>query len=280
MSEKTKELVRQGNQFLQEGHIQQAFDSAAEAISEDSNDANAWMLKGISAAQLGLADQASDSFRKTIELDPANPKAFYNFATHLYQVGKKQESQAMASEALRLDPGYRTARDLIGLIEAEEDHVEAPPIEALPSPDLGPPAEFQRPIFKSPVHSIGFIGAIGKSWPALGWLLSFGTLALTVGSVIFFYDPFTKILQDQNKYRNDSAAAQALLGPAIGPVFLTGLALLFLTLVWMILDLADQRGGWIWIVPLLICNVLCICVPMFGIGWVILPLYLLFGRKS
>jgi len=56
-------------------------------------------------------------------------------------------------------------------------------------------------------------------------------------------------------------------------VSLLGILIRLGSLVWMILELSDRRGNWLWLLPYLLC---CCC----GFDWLILAIYMLAGRQK
>lgn len=269
MSEQAAEFVRQATEALQGGDAARALELATQALASDPGNSEALVLKGIALAQTGQPAAATEAFRGAIAADPSNPKAYYNLATHYYQQGEKNQALAMAQEALRADPGHAAARELVSLIEGEQ----APPTAAAPpETPYGTPysAPEYRQGYDQPAHAIQFVGNLGPKWLNLGWGLVAASAAVFVISWIMVGPQVMEQIQAAMK---DPQAAQAMRNN-VGNLGLSIVSWIIQigTLVWMVLDIADRRGNWLWILPFAIC---CCC----GMQWLVMPIYFLNGRK-
>lgn len=309
MSEQANEFLQQASQALQAGQFEQALDLIDKSIELLPSSSDAHVIRGISLAQLGRSDEATEAFRKGISVNPNNPKAYYNLATHQYQLGQRTEAHAMANEALRLDPGHAAARDLVQRVEQEQEAereaaraqsappagtgvgpapAAAPtgPVEPPPSGIDGPyaaqspystppqtPSPYQRPGYE-PVsnHAVPFVENLGSKWVTFGWAIV--GVSLAIFAISLMITPWNAI----SEAISDPANAQSIMSQIQGgsPIntllSFVGYALQLSALTWMILDLMDRRGNWVWLVPFIPC---CCC----GFHWMILPIYILAGRK-
>lgn len=296
MSEQADQLVQQAVQSLQDGNFRSALEFADQAIAIEPSHAEAFVMRGIALAQAGQPDAATESLRRAIALDPRNAKAYYNLATHRYQLGEIQEAKALAEEALRIEPTHAAALDLLARIEEERNSATrvAPPPASPPQsagqpgawPSEGtPPLQdrpqsaydqaggyYVRPGYEPRHGAVGFVDRLGKTWPAIGWLLSAVSLTLTVIVFTVGIRALEMIFQPGVTPEQLQRELQATLGGFAGGVNLVGIVVLVLTFFWVVTDLVDRRGNFAWLVAFIPCTCL-------GLQWLVLPIYLLVGRK-
>jgi Tfp pilus assembly protein PilF len=74
---------------------------------------------GTSLARTGHVQEASEEFRKTVELNPTLPEGHCNLGMSLSTLGRKAEAAAEFREALRLRPNYETAQAMLNKISAQ-----------------------------------------------------------------------------------------------------------------------------------------------------------------
>lgn len=272
MSPEAQEFYRQAVQALQDNQFERAVELADKALGLEPIYGDALMIKGIALARSGQPDAATTAFRTAIANEPANPKAYYNLATHLYQIGNKVEAQTMAGEALRLDPRHGAARDLITLIEQEQraaSEVVAPP-PSEPNPYAESP--YARRGYQQPRHAIAFVEALGAKWMTLGWVLVVASAVILILSFVqlgpALIDMFSQMASNPDAV--DPNALQVNTNPLLQ---FFGYALPLASLIWMVMDLADRRGNWLWMIPFVLC---CCC----GLSWIVQPIYMLVGRKD
>lgn len=308
--EQAKQFLEQATQSLQSGQFQQALDLAEQSLAMKETD-EAFILKGISLSQLGRPDEATQALRRAITLGPYNPKAYYNLAVHYYAQGQKNEALEMAREAVRIDSKHAGARDLVTRIEAESmpaQTVQAPridepippagqetssgqasppmtgPIQPGPSaPGAGPNAPYQsppppggyyRPGYEtSGVHSLQFVANMGKTWDTIAWVLVAVLLAVTAVSLATNFGVMMEAFSNPERARELSGMSGFGQGGFQIMLSIVGLAARLGSLVWMILELSDRRGNWLWLLPYILC---CCC----GFDWLVLGIYLLAGRQK
>ncbi len=68
---------------------------------------------GTSLARTGHVAEASEEFRKCVEMNPTLPEGHCNFGMSLSTLGRKAEAAAQFREALRLRPNYDTAQTML-----------------------------------------------------------------------------------------------------------------------------------------------------------------------
>ncbi len=295
--EQAKQFLEQATQSLQSGQFQQALDLAEQAIALKEND-ESQILKGIALSQLNQPDGATTAFRRAITLNAYNPKAYYNLAVHYYAQGQRNEALEMARETVRIDSKHAGARDLVARIDAEltpKTDVAAPRImddgttttagpETPPSEGIGPQAPYQgpptggytRPGYEtSGVHSLQFVERMGKTWDTFAWIL----IVILAIACIFYW--VTNIGQFMEAFGNPEAMRRlggmnAFSNMSIFQlvVAIIGFLARIAALVWMIMELSDRRGNWLWLLPYLLC---CCCA---GADWLVMGIYLLAGRQK
>lgn len=296
--EQAKQFLEQATQSLQSGQFQQALDLIDQSIALKDGDSEAHVLRGIALSQLSQPDQATEAFRKAIMQGPYNVKAYFNLAVHYFALGQKAEALEMAHSAVRIDPKHAGARDLIIRIEGETQAANAfqppttpdpsrigdplaPPVEG-GAPAPGPSAPYQQPVppggytrpgyETSGTQSLQFVANMGKTWDAIGWGLIITSLVVLVASVALFFPIYAEMFRNPENIQQMSTMGMG--GGALSMVLqiVSWLASLG-SLVWMILELTNRRGNWLWLLPYILC---CCC----GFHWVVMGIYLLAGRQK
>lgn len=246
-----------------------------EAIEQFPQHADALVLRGIALAELKRDDEATASFRRAIALAPTRFKAYYNFATHLFQTGKMAEAQQMCEKALELNPTHADARDLMAHLRDEEP-APRPQLTGRPYQDV----EFKISSYRlgepvRPDHAIPWIRTLGRMWPAIGWVIS----ATSAASMVLLVASAANYMSNPSLAKTGNFVQRLYTGGEYTVAIVVALVLFVLTCVWSVLDLLDRSSReYVWV--LLLCLTafpLCIVV---GFQWVTLPLYLLFGRKT
>lgn len=310
-AEQAKQFIEQAMQSLQGGQMQQALELIEKAIEQDPNSSEANVLKGIALSQLSQPDAATEAFRRAILLSPYNVKAYYNLAVHYFAIGQKTAAEEMAREAVRTDPKHAGARDLLSRIEAEkrtmgsevptpemlkeqarQGAAEGQPIGGEPSqappPAAGPtpgqpqqPPAVQVPVqspyrtgyeSKSTVHSIGFIENLGKNWNVAGYGIAIVSCVLGTVSLVQSIMMFSQAGSNFEQWIKTQQEASAAMG--MGNMLLSLLILFvdLMSLLWMVMELSDRRGNWLWLLPF----VLCCCCSYPGL---LMLIYLWKGRE-
>lgn len=301
--EQAKQFLDQATQSLQSGQFQQALDLVDQAIALHETNSEAHILRGIALSQTGQPDAATDAFRRALMLSPHSAKAYYNLAVHYYSLGRKPEALEMAREAVRSDSQHAGAKDLVARIESEgqpSQDVVAPrlddplkpgepqPISQAPtgmqgpgpvspqqpmSPYQTPPGGYYRPGYEtSGVHSLQFVANMGKTWDTIAWVLVVSLLAIFVVSLILNLGMYMEMFNNPEAFQRMGAlgmgttAAQLILS-------IVGILARLAALVWMIMELSDRRGNWLWLLPYILC---CCC----GVDWLVMGIYLLAGRQK
>jgi tetratricopeptide (TPR) repeat protein len=275
-NEQAQEFLNQATQSVQSGQFDQALTLVDQCLALDPSNGDAYLLRGIALSQTKQPDLAQAAFRAAADLMPGSPKPLFNLAVHLYGTGYKREAYDSANEALRLDPSHAQARDLANRLQ-QELGIPAPGLpHAGPegaqaqNPYTQPAAGYYRPGYEAQpgvVHSIGYVEKMGDGWNKLG-------LGLVIGAIVMFVGSFAArgMMPQPNIQPGDNpfaAIAQIYTGPMLIMAFVQ-LIFYFVSIWWIVSDIADRRGNWLWLVGYLIC---CCCAPIHVI-------YFFAGRKQ
>lgn len=286
-AEQAKGFLDQATQSIQGGMFTQAIDLIDQAIALDPNNAEAYLLKGVAMAQTNQPDAATEAFQKAIMIQPTNPKAFFNLAVHQSRTGNKTSALDAAREALRLDPAHAGARELVGQLEQElglartADPMlkeDAPPVQAVQNPyanqnpyaSQNPYTQQNAPYYREgygpSAHSVAFVERMGATWTTIGWVLVGIWVLIFLISMITSGPQIIEAMQQAMRNPNAQPPMQQ------GNLFLQVLSWIntLAALIWMIIDIADRRGNWLWLVLFICC---CCCAPIQAI-------YMAAGRKN
>ena len=120
-SDEVTMLLQQGNKAWSEQNMEQAEQDFRKAIelNPDSSQAHA-VLAGL-LQTMNRGTEAIDEYQTAITLDPENPRLFVALAISYLHQQRYSMAQAVANEALRLDPEMENAKKLVEYIEAKEE---------------------------------------------------------------------------------------------------------------------------------------------------------------
>ncbi|MBS1706426.1 MAG: tetratricopeptide repeat protein [Armatimonadetes bacterium] len=287
MSEETQGLLQEATTLVQEQRFQDARSRIEQVLAAEPQNTDAMVLQGICLAQLGMKDEATSSFQRALSVDPSNTKILYNFATHLYQLGRKQEALSYAKQAVALQPEHNSAAQMVSLIETELQQPAAPGMAPPVVP--GSPAEqsgyaqgqpysgYTRPdVYGTPPQGGGipFVRKMGNTWTIIGWFFAILAAVLFVYNLVHMMPYISQIMAatqkgqtEMNRITTEMQKDVNMFAQILGWVSLLG------AMVWAILDLVDRRGNFLWLLGIIPCS----CC---GAQFIVLPIYLLFGRKS
>jgi hypothetical protein len=133
----------------------------------------------------------------------------------------------------------------------------------------GPQGYYRQGYEQSSEHSIAWIGNMGGAWTTIGWLVAVISLVGVAGIVILTIQAMGAMGPGGNP---DLVRAQLEQSPGIMLIRVATLVSLVGGILFMVLDLVDRRGNFLWLIPQVICG----CC---GGTFLILPIYLLAGRK-
>lgn len=255
--------VSKATDALNMGQAQVALEIVESILREVANQPDALLMKGIALSQLGQNEEASKVFVAAVTASPNSVKARFNAAVHEYNAGRVGLAQQLLQDALKIDPNHVGSMALLERI--------------MPIP--APTAEYPRPDPTKPAADVDlgvpFVSAMGPYWVALGWILF---VLMGLSTVVTFYAIFTSPAFQQAlsnpKNLDQVTALSADLSKSI-PIWagFLDIGARFGALIWLIIDLNHRRGNYLWVLPFALCG----C--MLGLGWMVMPLYLLLGRN-
>lgn len=166
----SRQHVVAGTTALRERRFAEAAESLRQALETGSGeDATVWANYGVALERLGDAAGAERSYRKALELQPANVRAHYNLGTLLAARGERWEGIEHLETAARLDPESRDALFNLGQALAEAGE----PARALAAWDRlltlspqDPVARFQR------ARALSALGRHGEAAAELGAVIA------------------------------------------------------------------------------------------------------------
>ncbi len=274
--EQVRGFIDQATQSIQGGMFNQAIELIDQALALQPDNGEAYLLRGVALSQVNQPQAATEAFQKAVMLQPTNSKAHFNLAVHYSRLGQKDLGLDAAQEALRLDPAHAGARDLVTQLERElgvpstatdSPATDSPPVQT--AQPMGNPYAGQNPYQQSNapylregyspnVHAVAFVEKMGSNWVTLGWVL-------TGLSLLFL------IIGLQQLLSNPSASRDPFAGFTGSRLIITlvDMGVRFAALGWVITDIMDRRGNWVWLIPFVLC---CCCAPVQAI-------YMLAGRK-
>jgi len=114
-------LLQQGNKAWSEQNMEQAEKHFRKAIqiNPDSSQAHA-VLAGL-LQTMNRGREAIDEYQTAITLDPENPRLYVALSISYLHQQRYGMAQAVANEALRLDPEMANAKKLVEYIGAKEE---------------------------------------------------------------------------------------------------------------------------------------------------------------
>ncbi len=232
------------------------------------------MLRGISLAQAGSPQAATEAFRQAVTLAPTNGKALHNFAKHLFDTGDRAGALSMVQEAVRVDPGNAAAQDLLRTLQGADAPAPTVAPPQYPPPGMSPPQaqpHYVPPVPTVPIHSVRFVEGLGKNWDRILYGL------IIVGALVFVLSlsesvrMMTLIMNDPSALSNEELMAANT--PAKMLLNILSLVTSLSLCVWMTTDIADRRTNWVWMVPFVLC---CCC----GLHWAVAGTYLVAEKRN
>jgi Flp pilus assembly protein TadD len=102
--------LTQASASLGRGELAQAESICRTVLAASPNSAAALHLLGLVRARGGDRQGGEELLRRSVELDPADPRLRLNFATFLRRAGRLEEAERVYRRVLQLAPGERGAR--------------------------------------------------------------------------------------------------------------------------------------------------------------------------
>ena len=120
--------IRAGNAFREGGAFDQAADSYRQALALNPTNAAALANLGTVLSDLNRLPEAAEALNKSLALAPANATALFNLSVVLAKQNDFDGAIRCCAEAVRLDPGSSSAQSNLGLFLFEKGRLD----EALP----------------------------------------------------------------------------------------------------------------------------------------------------
>ncbi len=259
-------LLREAVEAIGNQDYQKGLEFAQQAVDVDPSSEEAIVAKAVCLSRLNQDDLAEEAYRSAIQIAPSNEHAHYNFAIHLLKVNRLTEAYERCQEALAISPHRNENAQLKAKILQQMPEGERKSLEAKKKPIPSAQGELQSD-GTEPEHTIKWVKDAEPWWTYFGWAIAvvsavgFGMLILIHGMQYL-----SAIASSTQKPKQlPTSSYDGLLRVFGYTAFIGGDA-------FMILDVIDRRKSPLWLVPGVILNCL-------GLGWVVLPFYLLIGRK-
>jgi protein O-GlcNAc transferase len=117
-------LKKLANDFLQNNHPADARNLLILACEQDSMDAEAWFLLGMTNNRLGFIDEAVHCFQKATTIQPEQPEIHYNLAKTYELQGDIDAALQGFREVLRLKPDFVVAYSKLGTLQESQGELE------------------------------------------------------------------------------------------------------------------------------------------------------------
>ena len=117
-------LKRQANELLQKNDPAGARDLLVRACEQDSKDAEAWFLLGISNNRLGLIDESVRCFQEATIIQPEQPEIHYNLAKAYELQGDIDAALQGFRNVLRLKPDFVLAYTKLGTLHESQGELD------------------------------------------------------------------------------------------------------------------------------------------------------------
>jgi tetratricopeptide (TPR) repeat protein len=232
----SRDLLQLATEAMQNSEFARATELLDTLLKSSPQDAKLWELRGVARTQCGDLTQAEDNMRRARELAPNDARILANLAVVRYRQNKRIDALLLAKAALEIDPNEPTARSVI-----EVDTNRKPGYSAL--------------VDSEPI------------WTRVGYAVVIFGILVTVLLVV--NPPITPPGQAGTDRWQEMAPKADMVSVMV--LFLWATSAIG-TLTWLLLDMANQKARFTWIVPQAIC---CFC----GMPWVPALVYILIGRK-
>lgn len=105
--------------YRAQGRLEAALGCLEKASRDEPSEISCTLL-GVIQADLELTNEARESYRRAISIDPAHLEAYYNLAVSL-RFDQKQEAIALLQKAIDIDPTYALAHRELGWLFRRTD---------------------------------------------------------------------------------------------------------------------------------------------------------------
>ncbi len=110
---------RLGLAWNEAGNLPNTITALSEATRLDPRHSRAWYNLGLARNAAGRPEAGLEDLRHAEAAAPNDPRIPYAMATMLRRLGQTEDAKAAAGRALRLDPGFRDARQFLEVIGQE-----------------------------------------------------------------------------------------------------------------------------------------------------------------
>jgi tetratricopeptide (TPR) repeat protein len=104
-----EEYFNRGNQFRQQGNLEQAISDYTHAIRVYSKHAKAYYNRGNAYGKLGKIDEAIADYKKAVEINPRYTEAYYNLGNSYEKQGNLDLAISGYTRAIETNPKYAPA---------------------------------------------------------------------------------------------------------------------------------------------------------------------------
>lgn len=150
-----------------------------------------------------------------------------------------------------------------------------PTMSPPPTSPYGTPGNqpYYRPGYQEPSNSISFIANMGKKWDQVGVAVALFSFVVSIVSFVRSFGQISEMFSNPAAMQAAQNATNpfAMTSPADSALSMISLFLTLFCFVWMILDITNRRGNWLWLLPFILC---CCC----GLHGPIMLIYIWKGR--
>lgn len=264
--EQARKLIEDAATMIQAGNPQLALENLRQSILYNGKDPEAYILLGVSLAQVKRPVDAENAFIKATKLDPTSAKAFYNLAVLMYAEGRPRKAYEVVLKGLDAMPAHAASIELKDKLVRELGDKAVEDVKARVRPQKAP-EPVREGYQEENVEAMPFIRDMGKLWTVMG-------VGLVILSFLgFLLAVLTLYPSVSGGNFNRTTIEDLQRTPGFSVLQVTFVVTTISALAWQILDLLHRRGHMMWIIPQAFCG----CI---GFAWVILPLYMVFGRNK
>jgi tetratricopeptide (TPR) repeat protein len=261
-------LLSIASEAINNGRPTDALIAARSALDIDSSNAEAKLIEAIALSQVGDPMEASTAFEAAIRLNPASAKSRFNAGVHAFNGKNFDLARDLAMSAIQIEPNHAGAKQLLSQLPKEF-------IDEVPASDtFSPAANAAYPRYESQEGqsaALPFITQLGTTWTVVGVLLSILGFILFLITLMALMPKLSEMMVAAgNSVKLKEIQDQIKVSPVVSIVTYISYGA---NVIYVILDLIHRRGNMLWLVGHIPAS--CCC----GLGWITLPLYMLFGRK-
>ncbi len=111
-------LRRVAEAYMENGHFAEAEELFLKLIKLDPDQVETYNRLGIALRRQGKYDDAETYYRMALESHPQNPVIYYNLGVLQFSRQDRKKARQSLEEAIRLDPGFKKAREVLRQVEA------------------------------------------------------------------------------------------------------------------------------------------------------------------